>query len=159
MTSTDSITISGITFTRGTVGNLEFHARTMADLEELVASDLAALRNGDRTADSLLEHCLDGANDSDVQDWVDYVDALVDHVGGRGRTRYEVRGSASIRSSDDHPTLDAARWAVLRQNKQGEPLVAVEWDDGSIAYYATQEDADADDTGEGGLAIVTKMER
>lgn len=40
------------------------------------AADLAALRTGEHTRESLLAHCLDGADDNRVQGWEEYVDAL-----------------------------------------------------------------------------------
>lgn len=38
--------------------------------------DIAALRSGEHTRESLLKHCLDGADDDRVQGWEEYVDAL-----------------------------------------------------------------------------------
>lgn len=42
-----------------------------------VAADLAALVTGEHTAETLLTHCLDGADLDREQGWHDYVDALV----------------------------------------------------------------------------------
>lgn len=42
--------------------------------------DLAQLRSGAQTAASLLEHCLDGADEDRVEGWREYVAALVEAV-------------------------------------------------------------------------------
>lgn len=42
-----------------------------------VDADIAALRNGTHTEESLLAHCLDGADDDRVQGWNEYVAAVV----------------------------------------------------------------------------------
>ena len=39
-------------------------------------ADLVALRTGEHTRESLLAHCLDGADDDRVRGWEEYVDAL-----------------------------------------------------------------------------------
>lgn len=70
MTSTQNITIDGVTMSRAAATNVE---ETGVD----VAADLAALRSGEHTAESLLAHCLDGADEDRVEGWRDYVSALV----------------------------------------------------------------------------------
>ena len=42
-----------------------------------VAADLRALESGEHTAETLLTHCLGGADLDREQGWHDYVDALV----------------------------------------------------------------------------------
>lgn len=56
-----------------TVAALENIAETSADW----AADLAALRTGEHTPDSLLDYCLDGSDEDRRQGWIDYVNALV----------------------------------------------------------------------------------
>lgn len=62
--------MSEIKFTSAAIQNIE---ETSAD----VAADVAALRSGAHTRESLLAHCLDGADDDRAQGWHEYVDAVV----------------------------------------------------------------------------------
>ncbi len=41
-----------------------------------VTNDVESLANGQRTAEQLLEDCIDGADEDRVQGWRDYVDAV-----------------------------------------------------------------------------------
>ena len=70
---------------------------------------------------------------------------------------YEVRCNRAdlIRPSKGHATLADAREAI---ESQRDGLVYEVWDDGTVAYYLDQEDADRDDTGEGAIAIATTSE-
>ena len=43
--------------------------------------DIAALRDGRHTRESLLAHCLDGADDDREQGWREYVDRVVELAG------------------------------------------------------------------------------
>lgn len=56
-----------------------FTAATLDVLEETGTNwrdDLDALRGGDHNAESLLEYCLDGADEDRHEAWRDYVTAL-----------------------------------------------------------------------------------
>lgn len=46
---------------------------TGADID----ADIAAIRSGEHTAESLLAHCLDGDEDMYAAGWEEYVDAVV----------------------------------------------------------------------------------
>lgn len=59
---------------------IKFTAAALENINETgadVAGDLAALRSGEHTAESLLAFCLDGADDDRAEGWRDYVSALV----------------------------------------------------------------------------------
>lgn len=75
---TQQITIAGVQMSREAAEVLE---ACWADPAEAVRADLAALRSGERTEESLLEHCLSGADEDCEQGWHEYVDALVATVG------------------------------------------------------------------------------
>lgn len=62
--------MSKITFTTEAQENI---AETGADWE----SDLRALKSGEHTEESLLELCLNGADEDRVQGWREYVETLV----------------------------------------------------------------------------------
>lgn len=86
-----STTIAGVTLTDAAVENIN---ETGTD----VAADLAAIRSGEHTAESLLAECLNGADDDRVQGWREYVAAVADRaetlVAARltvGGTTYEIR--------------------------------------------------------------------
>lgn len=66
--------IAGVEFGMATAKLLE---GTLAAPATEVAADLAALRSGAHTAESLLAHCLDGADEADQATWEDYVDTVV----------------------------------------------------------------------------------
>lgn len=58
----------------------DFSDAALENIEETGADwtyDLERLREGRFTEESLLEHCLDGADDDRVQGWRDYVATLV----------------------------------------------------------------------------------
>ena len=56
------------------VANLEEVGMGVEDVE----ADVAAVRDGTKSRDELLEHCLDGAGDDREQGWRDYVEAVVE---------------------------------------------------------------------------------
>jgi hypothetical protein len=62
-------TMSTIKFTQAAQENIE---ETRCDVD----ADLAALRSGAHTRESLLSHCLDGADADREQGWREYVEAL-----------------------------------------------------------------------------------
>lgn len=64
------VQIAGVKFEAATAKLLE---ATLAAPATEVAADLAALRCGTHTAESLLAHCLDGADEADASTWEDYV--------------------------------------------------------------------------------------
>lgn len=68
---------------------------------------------------------------------------------------YEIRGSYYIANSTGYVSAEDAD-AVVRSQRAG--LVSVEWPDGSMGYYLSQEDADRDRTGERAIALVTTSE-
>jgi hypothetical protein len=58
----------------------DFTDAALANIDETSANwaeDLGALRGGKHSAESLLAHCLEGAEDDRVQGWRDYVAALI----------------------------------------------------------------------------------
>lgn len=57
-------------------------------------TDLNDLISGDRTAESLLDHCLDGADADRVQGWREYVDTLV-AAAEPHRVQYNARNRTS----------------------------------------------------------------
>ena len=59
-----------IQFTKAAQENID---ETGCDVE----ADLAALRSGAHTRESLLAHCLDGADPDREEGWREYVEALV----------------------------------------------------------------------------------
>lgn len=67
----DSIKVGGIEFTRAAAENIQETGCDPAD-------DVDALRSGEHTRESLLAHCLDGADENRIQGWHDYVDAIAD---------------------------------------------------------------------------------
>jgi hypothetical protein len=74
MTSTQTITIDGVTMTLGAARNVEM---TGTD----VAADVERVRSGEDDFDSLLAECLDGLTPSEdattMQHWLEYVEAVV----------------------------------------------------------------------------------
>lgn len=63
---------------------IKFTAAALENINETSAdvdADLAALRSGEITRESLLAHCLNGADPDRVQGWNDYVAALADVDG------------------------------------------------------------------------------
>jgi hypothetical protein len=77
--------IAGVKFQTDTLTVLMAFADTEA---AIVTRDLAALRSGEHTRDSLLAFCLDGATIGEEPEdtittarWTDYVDTLVAAVG------------------------------------------------------------------------------
>lgn len=63
--------------------SIKFSKAAQENIDETstdVAADLAALRSGQHTRESLLAHCLDGADDDRAEGWRDYVSALCDAV-------------------------------------------------------------------------------
>ena len=60
---------------------IKFSHAAQTNIEETgadVAADLSALADGSHTRESLLAHCLDGADADREQGWREYVDALVE---------------------------------------------------------------------------------
>jgi hypothetical protein len=76
MASTNTVVIAGVELSRAAAECIE----QMAAPAAAVAADLDALRSGKRTAETLLAHCLDGADEDREEGWREYVDALVDAV-------------------------------------------------------------------------------
>lgn len=52
-------------------------AEGVGGASKIVAADLAALREGKHTAESLLAYCLDGADEAEAEGWREYVEAVV----------------------------------------------------------------------------------
>jgi hypothetical protein len=74
---------------------LRFSQAAQANIDETGAfplDDLAQLRSGAQTAASLLEFCLDGADEDRAEGWREYVAALADYLSSEA-----VPGSAQIR--------------------------------------------------------------
>jgi hypothetical protein len=64
------IEIEGVRLSRGAAGLVELTGCSPGD-------DVRRLIRGDWTKDSLLAHCLDGAEAEYVDEWTEYVDAVV----------------------------------------------------------------------------------
>lgn len=74
MTSTQNITISGVTMTLGAARNVEMTGTN-------VAADVERVRSGEDDFDTLLAECLDGLTPGEdattMQHWLEYVEAVV----------------------------------------------------------------------------------
>jgi len=68
------VTVQGVEMTAGAAGSV-------VECGVDVAADVARVRSGESTEETLLEECLDGANEDREQDWRDYVTAVAVAAG------------------------------------------------------------------------------
>ncbi len=74
MSNANEVVVAGVTMTRAAARNVE-------ECGFDPAIDVEAARAGHETYDSLLDLCLRGAEQDRHQGWVDYVDAIFEHIG------------------------------------------------------------------------------
>lgn len=96
------------------------------------ADDLTALLRGDRSRESLLAHCLEGADADRVDGWNEYVDALVVAAEQTARERGAAAGHADVENVLAEQGLDVVR-ATLSPGH-------VDWDEGAINAGAAEID-------------------
>jgi hypothetical protein len=77
-----------------------------------VAADVAALHSGEHTAESLLAHCLDGADDDRTQGWREYVAAVANAVGPTITDAEITRAMAGFEAGGDAGAVELCERAL-----------------------------------------------
>lgn len=103
---------------------LENFAETGLDVDLTVADDVAALRSGKHTSESLLAECLDGADDDREQGWRDYVSAVVAAAAEPPVHVIQYRGDYANTSARNWTTVEFPEPCVFRTAKAARAFVA-----------------------------------